>query len=282
MDYNTLEIVFWIVIVLFYYIRRLINDNRNADRARIERELAVFTLSNEIKSRLVNNYCELRLWDRNVLPSMPHDFILCCREKTDGKRPGRIFFLTGQSDHTATVWAVFNMSFTKKSNYNSMKSLYRTMKGDNWSVNLQGYSRYSYEQTVDIQENRSLYKKLLPSNMAENEFCRMQIFPSGPNDFVIVCTNIWDISENPEKFTITGIPDYLYKILDDFKEKKHQFETFYQLKKKFSLKPKEQLSIRPETEEILPSQTDVVSNADDADDIIELDIPKNDERKIDI
>ena len=262
---NLIDIIVIIFVLLVIYIARSIERKNIQKRSELERHLHIFMNQGKIKNRLINANCEIRLINIGSL-TQNNNLVLFCKEHPLPGRLGRKFTLSDTREHVATIWAMFNMEFNNATNINSLKKLYALLN-----------PRYKYL----LIENSKTYENLLPENMAENEYCRMELVQQKLNEFVLIVYDIWDCSEEPRNFIIKGSYDYLNRILTEFKLKKNKFRMFCEIKNDYQLQNDNEVIIRP-IEENNPAKIKKDNIIDPQSEIIELDIQKYNERKLDL
>ena len=192
---------------------------------------------NKPRFYLKNNYCELRLITNGTLT------YFYCKERSDGRKKGRFFDVRGNSEHASTMWAILDMEFNKRSNYNSMRKLYYTL---NQGFETTGGLRYFYEP----------WQKKYPNyddNSAQNEYCRLELKKTPNNQFVIVCSEVW--GKSPKQFAISGNKYLLQKIIADFAKERNKFHTYLELLAKYSLRTDCKVQVLEKTEEDVKKQT---------------------------
>lgn len=181
-------------------------------RDEYEGRLRRYYSNNQPRVYLKNDNCELRLITDG---SGTHFY---CKEKTNGKRKGRFFEVTGNNEHNnahvSTMWGILDMEFNRSSTYSSMRRLYMSL---NKTGNSTGGLRYFYEP---------LFKKYPYYNgvYAQNEYCRMELRYLENSQSIILCTDVWD--KNQKQFIIIGNRYLLVNIISEFEKEDDKFVTF--------------------------------------------------------
>ena len=180
----------------------------NRIREEYNRRLMLYYTDHSPRLYLKNKHCELRLIKNEKGISF------YCKEKTDGNKKGKYFEVQGNNEHASTMWAIIDMEFYPKSNYQSVKSLYYRL---NQTTETRGGLRYFYEPILkkypDYDEKH-----------AQNEYCNMEY---SDNENCIICPELW--SQNPKKFIIKGNKYLLLHVISEFKQEKDKFQAFSQL-----------------------------------------------------
>ena len=189
-----------------------LDDRLDRIRDEYNRRLRQYYASHSPRTYLKNNNCELRLIKNDKGISF------YCKEKHYGKKKGRFFEVQGNDQHASTMWAIIDMEFTKRSNYQSVKELYYRL---NQTTNSTGGLRYFYEPVLkkypDYDEKH-----------AQNEYCTMEYSDS---EICIICSELW--STQPKKFFIKANKYLLLNIISEFKQEKDKFQFYTQLFSKF-------------------------------------------------
>ena len=193
-----------------------LDDRLNRIREEYNKRLMLYYANHSPRFYLKNNHCELRLIKNEKSISF------YCKEKTNGQKKGRYFEIQGNDQHASTMWAIIDMEFTQKSDYNSIKELYYRL---NQSMNTRGGLRYFYEPLLKKYPN-------FDDNYAQNEYCRLELKEGQNHQFVIICSEIW--SKNPKQFVINGNKYLLQNIMSRFVEEKNKFYTYKELLAKYS------------------------------------------------
>lgn len=184
-------------------------DNRlNRIREEYDKRLMRYYAEHSPRLYLKNNHCELRLIRNEKGTSF------YCKEKTNGNKKGKFFAVQGNNEHTSTMWAIIDMEFTKRTDYQAIKALYYRL---NQTPNTTGGLRYFYEP---------FFKKYpdYDEKHAQNEYCTMEY---SDNENCIICSELW--SHNPKQFIIKGNKYLLLNLISEFKREKDKFRSFAQL-----------------------------------------------------
>ena len=184
------------------------------DRIREEynRRLQQYYASNTPRTYLKNNHCELRL----IKDEKGIRFY--CKEKSNGRRKGRFFEVQGNSEHAGTMWAIIDMEYNKRTDYQAVKALYYRL---NQTSNTTGGLKYFYEP---------FFKKYpdYDEKHAQNEYCSMEFIDS---EGCIFCSELW--SSQPKQFKIKGNKYLLLNIISEFKQEKDKFQFYTKLLSKY-------------------------------------------------
>ncbi len=182
-------------------------------REEYNRRLMLYYTDHSPRLYLKNKHCELRLIKNEKGISF------YCKEKTDGNKKGKYFEVQGNNEHASTMWAIIDMEFTKRSDYQSVKELYYRL---NQTINSTGGLRYFYEPFFKKYPNND-------ENHAQNEYCTLEYLDK---EKCIICSELW--ANNPKKFIIKANKYLLLNLISQFKQEKDKFQSFQYLFSKFS------------------------------------------------
>ena len=182
-------------------------------RNEYERRLKMYYEYNKPRVYLKNSYCELRLIKNE------NGIYIYCKERPSGNRKGRFFEISGNDEHASTMWGIFDMKFNEQSNYSSMRRLY-------FSLNSTNGVRYLEEPFFKKYPNAN------NDNIAQNEYCRMELQTSHNSGSYIVCTDIWSFSG--KQFLIYGNKYLLLNIISRFADEKNKFVTHKELFERYA------------------------------------------------
>ena len=195
-EFLTLIIIF--ALTIFFAIYQGVKSNFT--RMSAIRSLQKYLKTNQIKFELKNPYVELRLVNG----------IFYCKERTNGKKQGRFFYVNDDYEALMTSWGLINGFFKNNTKYNKLKDFYLKISaqkiydvdeydpydlyGQNWfgqrrRFNLTRTIASSYANPHFHESKTQLYPDFI-LNEAQNEYCRLTLKREGDN-FYILCEEIW-------------------------------------------------------------------------------------------
>ena len=137
-----------------------------------------------------------------------------CKEKTNGTKKGKYFEVRGNNEHASTMWAIIDMEFSKRSDYQSVKALYyRLNQTTNTTGGLMYFKEPFFSKYPDYDEK-----------YAQNEFCSLEY---SDRENSIICSELW--SHHPKQFIIKGNKYLLINLITEFKREKDKFLSFSHL-----------------------------------------------------
>ena len=212
---NFLNILFVIFYFVIFFIVNAADQRRTTERSELEMMVGNYiNRGGVIKETLVNEFCEMRYITLGYDYTGNTQTFFYCKEKTNGKKPGRMFYITGSDSHTATMWAIFNMEFDQKSTYSSIRRRYLSIQNNLWN--------YMYE------DSQIIYPPYGPEE-AQNEYCRMVLEREENEQGKITCSEIWSKNENKKIFIMRGKYQYLIRLIMFFRASNNIYADFQTL-----------------------------------------------------
>lgn len=191
-------------------------------RSTYEVRLDSWMRNHTVKNQLKNDFCELSLYHTENADEKPDDLCFHCKEHSILKnKPGRFFYVKGNNEHTATMWAIINMEFNKKITYEKIRHLYKSINNSNFVESTQ----------IFYESSKILYPDFIVNKWAQNEYCKMEILSEANDKKILHCYDLWSTER---EFYIEGEKLILYGILGNFARNKNKTETFNELLEKFS------------------------------------------------
>lgn len=227
------EVILIVIGFIYYFVERFYRTSRRVDGTLISTrvdlgyeseteqnrdyyssQLKEYLKDHEILNYLINSHCEMRL-----IKYSENELLFYCKEKSNGQQAGRYFEVTGNVEHTATMWALINMIFEHSSTYTNIKKFYFNINGEN---------KQYYKEKKNFP-----YPKPFINKEVQNEFCRMIVekLPSG--EYVLICSEIWENYGVRNKFEIKGSRLFVLGILAQFSKTKNKMETYFDLAEKY-------------------------------------------------
>lgn len=192
-----------------------LDDRLNMIREEYDKRLMQYYADHSPRFYLKNNHCVLRLIKNGNGTSF------YCKEKTNGTKKGKYFEVRGNNEHASTMWAIIDMEFSKRSDYQSVKALYyRLNQTTNTTGGLMYFKEPFFSKYPDYDEK-----------YAQNEYCALEY---SDNENSIICSELWP--HHPKQFIIKGNKYLLINLITEFKREKDKFLSFSHLLAKYSIR----------------------------------------------
>ena len=230
--------IIWIGITVLILSGSALNIFSIYRRMNAEKRLKEYLKNNQIKFELKNSYIEMRYVND----------CFYCKERTNGKKEGRFFYVKGEQGHVMTAWGLINAAFKPHTKYSQIRRFYLSTSVErrmdinefdfieDYNSSLSGIERYSNNNLRYLRSTKRFFyednwtkQPDFIMNEAQNEYCRLTI-KQADGKFYILCKEIWG---NKYFYAETDYPE---QIIREFKLHSNKMETYASVLRRFKYK----------------------------------------------